>query len=183
MGDSSQNLHWIHESVAHWDADKARIVGGARTGTLPSKLASHTAGDVLPDDWWLLPPSHEKDQSATADAHRQLTTFLKNYPKSAFRTKAAKRLAAINDRLASHEMYVARFYWERGKPMGTVLRLRRLLKQHRGTRHDAPAMYLLGRAYVAVDMRDRAKETWAEYVKTFPNHSQVSKARSALGKL
>lgn len=52
MGDSSQNLHWIHESVAHWDTDKARIVGGARSGTLPARLASHADGDVLPDDWW-----------------------------------------------------------------------------------------------------------------------------------
>ena len=52
MGDSSQNLRWIHESVPLWDADKARIVGGAQPGTLPSKLASHADKEVLPDDWW-----------------------------------------------------------------------------------------------------------------------------------
>lgn len=62
MGDSSQNpaaplgslhsLKWIHENVAHWDADKARIVGGAQPGTLPPGIAAHTEGDVLPDDWW-----------------------------------------------------------------------------------------------------------------------------------
>ncbi len=56
MGDSSQknrqDFRWIHESVAHWDADKARIVGGAPAGTLPAKLASHATGDVLADDWW-----------------------------------------------------------------------------------------------------------------------------------
>ena len=68
---------------------------------------------MLPGDWWLLPPSYEKDQSATADAHRQLGSFLKNYPKSAYRNKAAKRLSAINEKLASHEMYVAKFYWDR----------------------------------------------------------------------
>ncbi len=59
MGDSSQNeqtplapLQWIHESVAHWDADKARIVGGAPVGSLPISAADHAEGDVLPDDWW-----------------------------------------------------------------------------------------------------------------------------------
>lgn len=52
MGDSSQNLRWIHESVPLWDADKARIVGGAQHGTLPSTLASHSDKEVLPDDWW-----------------------------------------------------------------------------------------------------------------------------------
>jgi N-acetylglutamate synthase-like GNAT family acetyltransferase len=60
MSDSSQNeqtepltpLQWIHESVAHWDADKARIVGGAPAGSLPISVSDHAEGDVLPDDWW-----------------------------------------------------------------------------------------------------------------------------------
>ena len=60
MGDSSQTdqatplgpLEWVHESIAHWDADKARIVGGARSGSLPEGIARRAEGDVLPDDWW-----------------------------------------------------------------------------------------------------------------------------------
>lgn len=59
MGDSSQEpsaplgpLQWIHENVAHWDADKARIAGGVQPGTLPAGITSHSDGDVLPDDWW-----------------------------------------------------------------------------------------------------------------------------------
>ena len=135
---------------------------------------------MLPSDWWLLPPSHEKDQSATADAHRQLATFLKKYPKSPYYDKALARLTKINERLAEHEMYVAKFYWERGRAMGTVIRLRKLLKAHRGTKLDAPAMYLLGKAYVKVKMNARAKEIWTELVKTHPTHSQAIKAQSAL---
>lgn len=60
MGDSSQSdqtapltpLQWIHETIAHWDADKARIVGGAEPNSLPEDIADHEEGDVLPDDWW-----------------------------------------------------------------------------------------------------------------------------------
>ena len=58
MGDSSQTtqplgpLQWIHETVAHWDADKARIVGGAPKGSLPEGIDAHAEGDLLPDDWW-----------------------------------------------------------------------------------------------------------------------------------
>tara|TARA_R110002096_G_scaffold408075_1_gene606955 strand:- start:58572 stop:59423 length:852 start_codon:yes stop_codon:yes gene_type:complete len=138
---------------------------------------------MLPSDWWLLPPSHEKDQSATADAHRQLATFLKKYPKSPYGEKAASRLTKINERLAEHEMYVAEFYWERGKAMGTVIRLRKLLKSHKGTRLDAPAMYLLGKAYLKVKMNARAKEIWSELVKTHPKHSKAKQAQSALAGL
>ncbi len=138
---------------------------------------------MLPGDWWLLPPSHEKDQSATADAHRQLANFLKKYPKSPYSEKAAARLTKINERLAEHEMYVAKFYWDRGRAMGTVIRLRKLLKENKGTRLDAPAMYLLGKAYVKVNMHARAKEIWSELVKTHPTHSKAKQAQSALSGL
>jgi outer membrane protein assembly factor BamD len=149
--------------------------------------ASYRIGEsyykMLPGDWWLLPPSHEKDQSATADAHRQLESFLSKYPKSPYREKAKKRLTKINQRLASHEMYVAKFYWERDKPMGTVLRLRRLLDQHAGTNYDPQAMYLLGQAYVKVKMPARAREVWGELVKNFPTHEKAKAAKGALAKL
>lgn len=138
---------------------------------------------MLPGDWWLLPPSYEKDQSATADAHRQLATFTKKYPKSPYHDKAVDRLTAINHRLARHEMYVARFYWKKGKPMGTVLRLRKLLKNHRGTKLDPQAMYLLGQAYVRVKMPERAKEVWGELVQSFPKHKEAKQARTKLSGL
>lgn len=146
--------------------------------------ASYRIGEayvkMLPSDFWLLPPAHEKDQSATMDAHRQLGNFLKKYPKSPYRPEAKKKLQKINRKLADHEMYVARFYWERDRPMGTVLRLRRLLDRHRGTELDPYAMYLLGRAYRRVEMADRATAIWRELVEEFPNHSVAKEAQSAL---
>lgn len=149
--------------------------------------ASYRVGEayykMLPGSWWLLPPAREKDQSATADAHRQLTTFLKKFPKSPYYSKAVKRLTSINTRLAQHEMYVAKYYWERNRPMGTVLRLRSLLAKHRGTDFDAPALYLLGQAYVKVKMVDRAKETLADLIKTHPQHPKAAAARSLASRL
>lgn len=44
-------MHWSHESVAYWNADKARIVGGAAEA-LPKHLAASDEGAVLPGDWW-----------------------------------------------------------------------------------------------------------------------------------
>src|SRR6185436_16994166 len=45
---------------------------------------------MLPDDWFLVPPSFEKDQTATQDAMRELSSFLKKYPRSSFRPRAEK---------------------------------------------------------------------------------------------
>ena len=130
---------------------------------------------LLPGGFWLLPPRYEKDQSATADAHRELSTFLKKYPNSPFVGKAKEALTKVNMRLAEHEMYVARFYWKRGKPMATVLRLRRLLKRHAGTDLDGDAMWLLGKAYEKVKMPGRAKDVYNQLAVQHPKHENAGR--------
>jgi GNAT superfamily N-acetyltransferase len=42
-------MRWIHENPAHWDADKARIVGGAGRGIFDYELSE---GELVPGDWW-----------------------------------------------------------------------------------------------------------------------------------
>jgi hypothetical protein len=67
--------------------------------------------------------------------------------------------------------------------MGTVLRLRRLLEHYRGVGYDEEALWLLGRAYVAVEMPDRARVTWTELVQKHPKSERAGEARSALTSL
>lgn len=138
---------------------------------------------MLPDDFWLLPPSWEKDQSATADASRELTNFMEKYKDSPFVPKAKKMVLEVKRRLAQHEWYVATFYWQRKKPMGTVLRLRRLLDRYAGTNYDPDALWLLGQAYVKVGMNKRARATWQKLVEQHPKTKQAGQARAALRNL
>ena len=46
------SLKWIHESPPYWDADKARIVGGAGPGIFDGTLVDQPKGAMLPNDWW-----------------------------------------------------------------------------------------------------------------------------------
>lgn len=136
---------------------------------------------MLPTNFWILPPAYEKDQSATYDASRQLQAFIKKFPNTAFVDKAKKMLIRVHKRLAQHEWYVAKFYWDRGKHMATVLRLRRLLRDYHGVGYDGDALWLLGRAYSKVKMRDRARKAWQKLVDKYPRHKRASDARKALG--
>lgn len=45
-------LQWIQESPPYWDADKARIVGGAGAGIFEPMIVERELGSLLPDDWW-----------------------------------------------------------------------------------------------------------------------------------
>ena len=137
----------------------------------------------LSGDFWMFPPSFEKDQSSTEDAANELKSFLDKYPDSKYRNDAKDILKKVGKRLADHEWYVAKYYWDKGKPMGTVLRLRRLLERFRGVGYDEDALWLLGRAYVAVDMKDRARLTWNELVTKFPNSVHTPEAKTGLATL
>ncbi|MEZ4366790.1 MAG: outer membrane protein assembly factor BamD [Kofleriaceae bacterium] len=152
-----------------------------------SGYASFKVGEAfyrqLPGDYWILPPSYEKDQGSTEDAAEELTRFLDRFPDSPYRERAQEIMTKVGKRLAAHEWYVARFYWDRDRPMGTVLRLRRLLDRYRGVGYDEEALWLLGRAYVAVNMPDRARPTWQELVDKHPQHARAAEARAALTRL
>ena len=137
----------------------------------------------LSGDFWMFPPSAEKDQSSTEDAANELKTFVDKFPDSPYRDKAKAIIKEVGKRLADHEWYVARYYWDKGKPMGTVIRLRRLLERYRGVGYDEEALWLLGRAYVAVAMPDRARGAWSELVDKFPQSSHVGDAKSAMASL
>jgi len=137
----------------------------------------------LSGDFWMFPPSFEKDQSSTEDAANELKSFLDKYPDSPYRDRAKEIVSHVGKRLADHEWYVARYYWDRGKPMGTVIRLRRLLERYRGVGYDEEAMWLLGRAYVAVAMPDRAKGVWTELVEKYPKSGRAVDAKGALSGL
>lgn len=138
---------------------------------------------MLPGDVWILPPSHEKDQSATYDAERELRSFLAQYPQSPHAERGKELLTMVARRLARHEWYVAEFYWERDNPMGTVLRLRRLLDRYSGAGYDGNALWLLGRAYMKVDMPDRARNAWQQLIEKHPDHERAGDARAALAQL
>jgi outer membrane protein assembly factor BamD len=149
--------------------------------------ANYRIGDAffkqLPGDFWLVPPSYEKDQSPTEDAEEELHKFLDKFPSSPFRKDAQEVLKKVGRKLAEHEWYVAKYYWSKDKPMGTVLRLRRLLDRYRGVGFDVEALWLLGRAYEKVQMHDRARATWQELIEKHPQSGRANEAKSAIASL
>jgi outer membrane protein assembly factor BamD len=66
-----------------------------------------------PSDFWLLPPSYEKDQTPLKQALDAWNKFVVSYPKSEFVTKARDLIGDCRQRLAAHDRYVAEFYSKR----------------------------------------------------------------------
>jgi outer membrane protein assembly factor BamD len=138
---------------------------------------------LLPDDWFLLPPSREKDMTSSLEAARELSMFLKRYPRSEYAPKAKELYRKVAHLLASHEWYVAQFYWDRDLPMGTVLRLRTLLDKYPDAGFDEAALWLLGRAYMRVSRPDDARKTFQQLVEKFPKSAHAEDARREVEKI
>jgi outer membrane protein assembly factor BamD len=76
-----------------------------------------------PSEFFLLPPSSEKDESPVKAALDALNRFVISYPKSEYITKARDLITDCRERLAAHERYVANFYWKREAWRGAAGRL------------------------------------------------------------
>lgn len=45
-------LEWVRDEAGLWDADKARIIGGARPGVFDRRYKECGIGERMPGDWW-----------------------------------------------------------------------------------------------------------------------------------
>src|SRR4029078_12142865 len=50
--EGTMTLRWIRETPAHWDANKAQIVGGAQAGIFDSRYKTCTEGGIVPGEGW-----------------------------------------------------------------------------------------------------------------------------------
>jgi outer membrane protein assembly factor BamD len=130
----------------------------------------------MPDDFWLLPPSYEKDQSAVVDALREIEDFRKKYPDSKYVKEAEPMRREVLTRLVDHEVYIARFYLKRGFPKAAALRLEGAVRRYPGSGREAELLLALGQTYLQMGDPQRAKESFTRLV---AEHRQAGQARRA----
>jgi outer membrane protein assembly factor BamD len=96
------------------------------------------------DDTILLPPAEERDQATTAEAHKELRFFLRDFPKSRYRSDVAYMLDAVTGRLARHELYVARYYLKSDSFDAAIARIDFALKAYPASSLVPEALVLKG---------------------------------------
>ena len=131
----------------------------------------------IPSDWFLIPPSHEKDQSATREAIMELNAFTRSHASSKYLPKVKELYRKCIRRIANHELYVARFYLERDKPKASIMRLESLLQKYPDAGVDPEVMLLLGKTYLKLNKKEQATKTFEELIKRYPKNAHAAKAR------
>lgn len=81
-------------------------------------------------DSFFLASAEERDQAITREAHKELTSFLKDYPSARESPRICALLEDVTARLVRHELYVARFYLRRDAFEAAVLRVQYALRNY-----------------------------------------------------
>jgi outer membrane protein assembly factor BamD len=137
----------------------------------------------IPDDWWLVPPSYEKDMAAALDADRELEAFLDQYPESQYVANARDLLGQVQELLAHHEWYVANFYEKRGQYRGVAFRLQTLLVRYPGSSFAPAADLKLGQAYLQLGEPWNARTAFQDLIDNHSTDPDVPQAKDYLAQL
>ncbi len=134
----------------------------------------------MPGDWFLRPPSYERDLTDTENAHRALELFLATYGESEFAEDARAHLQETTSRLASYELYSAEFYTRRDNPRAAALRAQFLLDNYPNAEQVPEALFLQGRALIELGDVDQATVPLRRLVTEFPDHPLALEAEEWL---
>jgi outer membrane protein assembly factor BamD len=130
----------------------------------------------MPDDFFLVPPAYEKDQTAVHDALRELQDFVDKYPDSTYMKQALQDRREVLRRLIEHEVYVARFYLDRDAPQAAILRLEGALKRYPDSGREAELLLALGETHLQMGHAEKAKENFQKIIASYNSTHQARRA-------
>jgi outer membrane protein assembly factor BamD len=135
----------------------------------------------IPSDWFMLPPSEEKEQTAVRDSERVLKDYCERFPKDSNFAEAKKMLLDVRRKLLAHERYVANFYRGIGKDRAYVGRLQVIRKNFQDVGLDAELLLEIATVYARLGQMDDAKDAVKEMEQKFPGSPKLPTARALVG--
>ena len=132
---------------------------------------------------FLLPALEERDLASVNDAHASIRAFLADYPNSDHAPELAYMQAVVTGLLARHEVYVARFYLERGNFKAAIARIQYSLHSFKESGLEHEALVLLGEVYMKQKERQKAREVLQSVVTSYPASPFIIPAKKFLDEL
>lgn len=107
----------------------------------------------------------ERDQKASKESFQSFKELVTRFPDSRYAPDAAARMGHIVNSLAQSEVYVARYYYDRGAYLAAVNRAQNALRDYSGVPALEEALFIMFKSYNALgmnDLRDDAKRVLAQ---------------------
>lgn len=145
--------------------------------------AAYSYDKLRPVDWFLVPPSYQKDATTTKQAIKAYKEYISEYPAHPKTKLAKQRLKICLKSMGMHEMHVGRYYQRRGKHRAVIWRMDYLLKTYPGVGLDAEARFMRAEALFRLKRYKDARTAVAELVKKHPKLKYANWGKSLVNKI
>ncbi|CNF05591.1 outer membrane protein assembly factor BamD [Yersinia nurmii] len=98
----------------------------------------------------------DRDPQHARAAFRDFNQLIQSYPNSQYATDAQKRLVFLKDRLAKHELAVAKYYTKRGAYVAVINRVEQMMRDYPDTKATRDALPLMENAYKQIQLNAQA---------------------------
>ena len=111
----------------------------------------------------------ERDPKAAAESFEAFKALVNKFPDSKYAKDAALRMAYLVNALASHEVHVAHYYMRRGAYIAAANRAQNAIKTYPDAPANEEALFIMVKAYDALNMADLRDDAERVMKKNFPN--------------
>jgi len=100
----------------------------------------------------------KKDLQSLLKAKDNFSLITMNYPNTDYAIDSSFKLDLINDTLASKEMYIGRYYFEKKKWISAINRFRTVVDQYNTTIYIEEALHRLVEIHYTIGLKDEAEK-------------------------
>ena len=100
----------------------------------------------------------KKDLNSIIEAKKNFNFVIKNYPNTEYALDAEFKIELINDTLASKEMYVGRYYFQKKKWIPAINRFRVVVDEYNQTVYIEEALHRLVEIYYVLGLKEESQK-------------------------
>ena len=123
----------------------------------------------------------DRDQTYTRKALDEFELLLKQMPDSQYASDCREKSTVARRKLAEKELYVGRFYFDRGNYAAAAGRLGNLLAQYPAAGFDDQALYFLGESLWRLEQKDEARTAFQRLIQDYSQSEWAGPAAARLG--
>jgi len=100
----------------------------------------------------------KKDLQSIIKAKQYFEKVINNYPTTSYALDSKFKIDLINDLLASKEMYIGRYYFEKKKWIAAINRFKTVVNKYETTVYAEEALHRLVEVHYTIGLKDEAKK-------------------------
>ena len=121
----------------------------------------------------------ERDPKAARDAFEAFKQLVDKYPDSMYAKDSLARMKYLVNALASHDVYVARYYFRRGAYLAAVNRAQGVIKDYTDAPAIEEALFIMVNCYDALGLTQLRDDASRVLKTNYPNSSFIAGNRNA----